>query len=507
MNASSVDYLRMELKEPLEHPDWAACEQTGMEVVRWLVRHHVTLSEQPIGRTGSREQVEALLGGPAPEHGRAFAEVLQEFTNKVMPNAFKTNHPRFLAFIPGAPNFPSILGELLCAGTNFFAGVWLEAAGPSQVELTVLEWFRVLLGMPAGTSGILTSGGSEANLTALTVAREPLSFQDRERAVLYVTEQRHWSVDRAAKIIGLRPEQIHPVPADQDFRLTPEALRKAIQQDRSATRLPWAVVANAGATNTGVVDPLESLSGLCRDEKVWLHVDAAYGWSAMLTPEGRRELEGIGDCDSVTLDPHKWFGQCFESGCLLVREGKRLAETFTLRPEYMQDVEPETDQINFCDQGIALTRRFRALKLWLSVKVLGLDWHRELVSRSCQLAELSQALLEQHPEFEILCPRHLSIVCFRYRPVEGGGDGERRRGGDENSSRLRLSEEELDSLNLSIVDELRATGKAFISSTRLRGRVALRFCFVNWRTTAADVEEVVRLLLEIGKTLSSERAG
>src|SRR5260370_193529 len=172
----------------------------------------------------------------------------------------------------------------------------------------------------------------------------------------------------------------------------------------------------------------------------------------MLTPEGRRDLEGIGDCDSITLDPHKWFGQCFESGCLLVREGRHLAETFAMRPEYMQDVEPETDQINFCDHGIALTRRFRALKLWLSVKVLGLDWHRELVSRTCRLGEFSQALLEQHAEFEILCPRHLSIVCFRYRPVAGEEEGGERRGGERD--RLRLSEQGMDRLNLSIVCEL-----------------------------------------------------
>jgi glutamate/tyrosine decarboxylase-like PLP-dependent enzyme len=499
MNSSSLDHLRKELKDPLTHPDWNACEQMGMEVIRWLIRHHVTLSEQPIGRTGSREQMEVLLGGSAAEQGQDFSKVLKEFADQVMPNAFKTNHPRFLAFIPGAPNFVSILGELLCAGTNFFAGVWLEAAAPSQIEVTVLDWFRDLLGMPTGTSGILTSGGSEANLTALTVAREPFSYQDRARAVLYVTEQRHWSVDRAAKIIGFRPDQIHPVLADQGYRLSVEALQKAIGQDRNAGRLPWTVVANAGATNTGVVDPLADLSRLCREEKLWLHVDAAYGWSAMLTASGKRELDGIGECDSITLDPHKWFGQCFESGCLLVREGKRLAETFTLRPEYMQDVEPETDQINFCDHGIALTRRFRALKLWLSVKVLGMDWHRELVHRCCQLAEFSEASLEQHQEFEILCPRNLSIVCFRYRPVKGGREGEK---GGVGERKLLFGEEDIDRLNLSIIDELRATGKAFISSTRLRGRVALRFCFVNWRTTAADVEEIVRLLLEIGRRLT-----
>jgi glutamate/tyrosine decarboxylase-like PLP-dependent enzyme len=279
--------------------------------------------------------------------------------------------------------------------------------------------------------------------------------------------------------------------------LIPDALQKVIERDRSAGRLPWAAVANAGATNTGAVDPLTALTRICREEKVWLHIDAAYGWSAVLTAEGKVELDGIGACDSVTLDPHKWFGQTFESGCLLVREGKRLAETFAMRPEYMQDVEPEMDQINFCDHGLALTRRFRALKLWLSIKVLGLNWYRQLVRRCCRLAELAQALLEQQPEFEILCPRHLSIVCFRYRPVMGGGEG--------NTTRLRPSEEDLDRLNLSIIDELRATGRAFISSTRLRGHVALRFCFVNWRTTSADVEEIIRLIKGIGARLASNQ--
>jgi glutamate/tyrosine decarboxylase-like PLP-dependent enzyme len=480
---ASLDQLRRDLAAPLPHPDAPTLRNFGNQVLDWLLHHFATLPEQPIGLPASRREMEALLREPAPETGQAFAAVLAEFQEKVAPYAFRVNHPRFLAFVPGAPTFLSVLGELLCAGTNFFGGVWLEASGPSEVELVVLDWLAVPLGCPAGTAGVLTSGGSEANLTALVVARDRLAYADRERAVLYLTEQRHWSVDRAARIIGLRPEQLRPLPADEDFLLQPAVLGEAIRADRQAGRLPWVAVANAGATSTGAVDPLAALVALCRQENVWLHVDAAYGWAAALTAEGRAALEGIGQADSVTLDPHKWFGQTFEAGCLLVREGGLLPRTFALRPEYMQDVEPAGDEVNFADCGLALTRRFRALKIWLSVKVLGLGWFRGLIERCCRLADFAQQLLERANVFEVLSPRRLSIVCFRYRPA---GD---------------WRDEALDRLNLALVEGLRATGRAFISSTRLRGRVALRFCFVNWRTTAADVEEVVGLLAALGQRL------
>jgi glutamate/tyrosine decarboxylase-like PLP-dependent enzyme len=434
--------------------------------------------------------MEALLREPPPERGRGFPAALEDFAAKVAPYACRVNHPRFLAFVPGAPTFLSALGDFLCAGTNFFAGVWFEAPGPSEVELVVLDWFREFLGMPAGTEGILTSGGSEANLTALVVARERLPLADRGRAVLYLTEQRHWSVDRAAKVIGLAPDQLRPVAADENYRLAPAALAEAVAKDRYDGQLPWAVVANAGATNSGAVDPLAGLADLCAREGLWLHVDAAYGWAAVLTPEGRDELAGIGRADSVTLDPHKWLAQAFESGCVLVRDGPRLTEAFTLRPEYMQDVEPGTEEVNFADRSLALTRRFRALKVWLSLRALGVGWFRGLVTRCCQLAGLSQRLLEEARVFEILSPRQLGIVCYRYVPPGGAVDGPA-----------------LDRLNLALVDAVRSTGRAFLSSTRLGGRVALRFCFVNWRTTAADVEEIVRLLATLGQRLWAEQRG
>src|SRR5438128_8627815 len=212
--ADSLDALRRACGEPLPHPDLDALRGYSQQVSELLLRHFATLPEQRIGRTGSRADMERLLREPAPEIGQGFEQALTDFQEKVYPFAFRPSHPRFAAFIPGAPQFISVLGDWLCAGTNFFDGVWLEAAAPAQVELVVLDWFKEFLGYPAEAGGILTSGGSDANLTALVTAREPLSHEERQRAVLYLTEQRHWSVDRSAKVMGLRPEQLRPVAAD-----------------------------------------------------------------------------------------------------------------------------------------------------------------------------------------------------------------------------------------------------------------------------------------------------
>jgi aromatic-L-amino-acid decarboxylase len=469
--AERLQCLRQELAAPLPHPDAGRMQHLGVRVMDLVLRHFSTLSEQGVGRYASRVQMEALLREPLPEQGQDFEQVLAEFQERILPYAVRVNHPRFLAFIPSAPSFYSVLGEWLTAGVNFFAGVWAEAAAPAEVELLVLDWFKEMLGYPAEAGGVLTGGGSEATLTALLAARRPLDFEQRPRAVLYEPDQRHWSVDRAAMIIGLRPEQVRPLPTGPDGRLAVHVLAQAIAEDRRAGRLPWAVVANAGSTNTGTVDPLADLADFCRREGLWLHADAAYGWSAVLTAEGRKLLAGIEQADSITLDPHKWFAQTFDAGCVLLRNGRLLNATFTHRPDYLEDVAPAEDEINFCDQGLALTRRFRALKLWLTIKVLGLEWFRALVRHCCGLAELAELLLRQTDAFEILSPPRLSIVCFRYAKGQ-----------------------DLDEINRAILQDVRADGRAFLSSTRLAGRLALRFCFVNWRTTAADVEEVVELL-------------
>ncbi len=466
---------------PLAHPDLARLRQAGEAVLEFALQEFAHLPEHNPAVTATREAMERLLREPPPEHGTELADVLAEFQAKIAPHNMRPHHPRFLAFVPSGPTFVSILGDWLCAATNAFAGVWKESAAAAQVELLVLDWFKELMGYPATAAGLLTGGGSEANLTALLVARERLSYEARGQAVLYLSDQRHWSVDRAARVIGLRPDQMRVLATGPDYRLPPSALEAAVAQDRQAGRVPWLLVANGGATNTGAVDPLAELAAVCRRQALWLHVDAAYGWPAVLTEPGRVELHGIELADSVTLDPHKWLAQTYDVGCLLVRAGALLEQTFAIRPEYLQDVLPQPGEVNFADLGISLTRRFRALKVWLAVKVLGVAWFRRLVAHGCHLAAYAQALLERAAAFEILSPRRLSTLCFRYAPPGAV---------------------QLDALNSRLCEEMQRTGRVFLATTQLRGQTALRMCFVNWRTTATDVEEVVGLLQEVGGRLT-----
>ncbi len=477
---ASLTALRATVAAPLPHPNSSELRTAIATITEWALDHFTTLPARSVGATAAPAFLRSQLHMPPPEQGLGFAASWDAFTTKVVPYAYSSNHPKFLAFVPGAPTFPSIMGDWLTAATNYFAGVWLEAAAPSQIETTVLDWFRTWLGLPPTTKGVLTGGGSEANLTALVVARQQQPFQQRERLVLYMAAERHWSIDRAAMIMGLHPEQLRVVPVDAELRMRGVSLHESVQRDRVAGLTPWAVVANAGATNTGTIDALTEISDVCRVEGLWFHVDAAYGWPGIFT-NARTELQTLALADSVTLDPHKWFAQTFEAGCVLVRDGELLPATFANRPDYMHDVVPEADAINYADHGIALTRRFRALKIWFSMQLLGLEWFRRLAQHGCNLAAYAQAVLER-AGFTILCEARLGIVCFRYEPQRAC---------------------DIDALNARIIDELRHTGRVFLSSTRLRGRLAQRMCFVNWRTTATDIDEVVELLALTGRRLEA----
>lgn len=448
----------------------------GYRVVDALVdRLANTDSERPL-RTATREEMEERLREPAPDAPRDLETILARLDTDVLPFVGRWDHPRFFGYIPGSGTWPGALGDLIASALNIDGALWRESAGPSQLELVVLDWFKGWIGYPPEAAGVLVSGGSAANMTALACAREALLGPMDDRAVAYVSDQTHSSMARSARILGFRPEQVRVLPVDEGFRMRPESLEAAIAADRRSGRRPLFVAAAAGSTSTGAVDPLRDLAAVCADQSVWLHVDAAYGGFAILTERGTEVLAGIELADSVTLDPHKWLYQPFECGCLLVRDGPLLQQAFRITPHYLKDTEGSLREVNFSDHGMQLTRVSRALKLWVSLNYFGVDAFREAIDRSLDLAREAQQMIEASPALELITPAWLSVVCFRRR-VEGVED-----------------EELLEGINADLLQRLAESGEGLVSSTRLRGRYVLRLCALNHTSRSSDVEHVLRWL-------------
>jgi aromatic-L-amino-acid decarboxylase len=437
-------------------------------LVDWL-----TDDAQPPLRRATAQEMRLRLGGPAPAEPHEYEDILAGLFRDVLPHMSRTGHPRFFAFIPGAGTWPGALGDLIASACNIYAGSWMESAGPSQVELEVLGWFKEWIGYPADASGALVTGGSAANITALACAREARIGAMRDDLVAYVGDQAHSSLARAARILGFRPNQLRVLPVAETFRLAPRTLAEAIDADLAAGRTPLYAAINAGATSTGSVDPLRELSDVCQARGVWCHIDAAYGGFAVLSKRGRAQLDGIELGDSIALDPHKWLYQPYECGCLLVRESRALRRAFEILPDYLRDAQASADEVNFADLGLQLTRTSRALKLWVSLHAFGLDAFRTAIDRSLELAEHAVACIEVHSELELCAPPALGVVCFRRR-FEGVDD-----------------EDELELRNAGLVAALEQSGLGLVSSTRLRGRYAIRLCILNHTSTRADVDRVL----------------
>jgi aromatic-L-amino-acid decarboxylase len=448
----------------------------GHRVADLVADHLATLRDQPVRQSLTRAEANPIIASPAPEQGRSFEALLDFLDRRVFPYHAREPHPRFLAYIPSCPTFPAVLGDWIATGFNFFAGVWPVAAGLNALELQVLEWFRTWVGMPRGTSGLLTSGGSAATLTAVVAARHAAVGDDTSRLprlVMYTSDQAHSSVPRAAWIAGIARSHVRLLPSDERFRMRSDALRTAIGRDRDAGLLPFLVIGTAGSTSTGAVDPLHELADICAAEALWLHLDAAYAGFATLTARGRVVLAGIERADTLTLDPHKWLFVPFECGCLLARDPRALATAFRIYPEYLKDVESAGEEVNFADYGEQLTRYSRALKVWLSVSYFGLAAIRGAIERGIELAALAERLLRELPDIEITSPASFGIVCFRARP----------RGVDDARA--------LDTLNERVNARVNETAGFLISSTRIAGAFSLRACVVGYRATADDIRALV----------------
>ena len=380
MNDSTTERSRI----ALSHEEM---RKFGYQVVDLLAEHFANLPNEPVGAKADPMRMISLFDQAPPENGRDPNEILTQLKRDVLPNNLHVDHPRFFAFVPGPNNFVSAMADALAAGFNIFNGTWFGGSAAAALELGVTRWLCRTCGLPNTAGGLFVSGGSVANVTGLMAARHAI-LQDRvEGATIYFSDQTHSSVERALRVIGFSREQIRRLESDKNFRLSIQSVRAAIAEDRAKGLRPFCIVANAGTTNTGAVDPVAELADLAVQEKLWLHVDGAFGAASILSERGRAMLTGLERADSLTLDPHKWLFQSFECGCVLVRDAALLKSAFQIKADYLRDVYREIEEINPCDYGIQLTRSFRALKVWLSLETFGLAAFREAITRGFELAD------------------------------------------------------------------------------------------------------------------------
>lgn len=437
----------------------------GYAAVDALARHYAERNARPVWRESVPAQLDHALNLPFSEQGRPFSELLDLFEETIVPHTVRTTHPRFFGFVPVPGNPLSVLGQLLADGVNIFAGSWQSGAAAAVIERQVIAWLCREVGLPDDAGGLMVSGGSHANLTALAAAVLRGPAVPRESLTAYFTVETHSSVERALRVLGLTQQR--------KLRGWDE-LPAWLARDRARGLHPRLLIANAGTTSTGEVDPLPHLASVARQEGLWFHADAAYGGPAVLCDQGRAALAGLDQVDSLALDPHKWLFQPAGSGCVLVRRDAGLVECFRIMPDYLRDVYRVEQNRNYCDRGIELTRPFRALPLWLSLQGFGIQAFRDAIAKGFRLAEEAERMLRARPQWEVVTPARLAIVTFRRA---GAGD----------------------EAQVALIDRLRHDGHAMITSTRVGDRTVLRLCTINPRTEPADLASTLARLEQLAQ--------
>ncbi|WP_282081356.1 pyridoxal phosphate-dependent decarboxylase family protein [Aquimarina algiphila] len=450
-------------------------QQYGYKIIDHIVEHFENQDSKKPVTMASREEMDALLTEQIPDQPTPANEVLDFVMDQIIPHSNIVSHPKSYSFVPGPSNYISAMADTIATGFNIFSGGWAASPAAAELEIITMNWLLDVFGFPTKKGGgIFTSGGSMANLTALATARRIRCGDDFSKAIIYLSDQAHSSNIKAIKVLGFKKEQIRIIPTDMEFKISINKLKNAIARDRLEGLQPFCIIASAGTTNTGTVDPLNDIATICEREHLWLHIDGAYGGAAILANTGKTLLNGIERADSLTVDPHKWFYQPYEIGCLLVKDHNWLSSTFSEKPEYLRDIEGNESEINFYDHGIQLTRRFRALKFYMSLKTFGLNSFRKAIQYNIDLAEQTEDILRRSSHWEITSPATLAIINFRYNPIG-----------------QHLSEKELDQINQNISNKIVTSREALLVTTILQGQIVLRMCLINPRTTIEDIKDTL----------------
>jgi aromatic-L-amino-acid/L-tryptophan decarboxylase len=481
---------------PVTDLAWSAerAQSFGGDVLGLWTELLERLPELPVNRELTPAEVAPAVALPVPEEPMPEEQLLAHLRELTFEQSLLMGHPGFFAYICGAGTVPGAAAELLAAGLNPCLGGYRLGPGANEIELHLTRWLAQRFGLPEGSGGMIMTGGAMANFVALKCARDAALGHDvRERGVrehgpvaLYASEEAHVVIRRAADMLGLGAASVHPVAIDAQQRMRTDALEAAIRGDLRSGIRPLAVVATAGTTTTGSIDPLLEITALAKEHGLWLHVDAAYGGAAVLSDELRGLLAGVEEADSIAVDPHKWLYTSQSAGCVLMRDFGALSRSFHSDASYIWLDEAQRHGVDFAMHGPQFSRGFAALKVWVSLLAHGTAAYGRRIAHDVALARYLGELVEEHPDFELMCEPRLSICCFRYRPA--GWDA---------------GEDALDRLNERLMGAIMADGRVYCSNAVIGDRFGLRACIVNFRTEAEDVERLLAVAAELGERLQA----
>jgi aromatic-L-amino-acid/L-tryptophan decarboxylase len=481
---------------PVPDLDWepGRVAELGEAVVGLWSELAETLRERPINRHFDPGDVRAALAVDVPEQPLGLDALTDHLRALAFENSVYIGHPGFMAYIVGAGTVPGAAADLVAAALNQNLGGWRLSPGATEIELHLGRWLASACGLPEGSGGHTLSGGAMANLAALKLARDAAAGEDVRRTglrglaplAIYASAEAHVVIARAADLLGMGQDAVRSIGVDEGFRMRPELLERAVAADRAAGVVPVAVVATAGTTSSGAIDPIDAIAELCAREGIWLHVDGAYGAPAVLADDLRPHLAGIERADSIAVDPHKWLYAPVQVSYVLVRDMQRLADSFAVEASYVWLPEEERRGVDLSQLGPQFSRGFPALKVWLALLAHGRAAFARRIAHDAALARYLGQLVEEHPDFELMTTPSLSICCFRYAP-----------------ERLRGDEAALADLNERLMTAVQRDGRVYCSNAVLDGRFCLRACIVNFRTEAEHVELLLEVAAEHGRRLAA----
>jgi len=462
----------------------------GHRLVDWIADYFENIERLPVLAQIEPGDLKAALPPSPPEQGESMDAILADLDRLIVPAVTHWSHPSFFAYFATSTSAPGIFGEMLSAAFDVKGMLWRTSPASTELEEVVLDWLRQMMGLDPGMTGFIYDTASVSSLHAIAAAREGVELRIREEGMsgrtdlpllrVYASEQAHSSIEKAIITLGLGQRSLRKIPTDAEFRMDVAALADAIEEDKRSGFIPFCIVATVGTTSTSSIDPVREIIPIGEKHVMWLHVDAAYAGSAAVVPELRHVLDGCERADSVVVNPHKWLFTPFDLSVLYCRHLDLLRRAFSLVPEYLQTPEQAIVRSG-SDYGVQLGRRFRALKLWMIIRYFGHEGLAARIREHCRLARLFASWVEESPDWEVAAPVPFALVCFRACPQVEAGPGE-------------VTEKRLDELNEAIMHGVNATGDAFLSHTKLNGKLVLRLSIGNIRTTEKHVRHVWELL-------------